>query len=584
MFKIYKIYSIVEKNPKIQLLILSFWIILVTILETFGIGMLIPLLSIFMNSLEEIRDKLTLLSNFPIIYNYFIALDKKQLIYFCIFTILIIYFIKSLVVIYFGLYSSRFVYNIQASLSGIMFNSYLGKPYNFHLNKNSSELIRNITVEVGVFVGSVLIPLIYIFTESVISITLLSFLILLDPMIILSVCFSFAIILFLITIFSKNFLKNWGKIRQEKSAIVIKNLQEGLGAIKEIKILGLESEFSNNFQKQNYLKNRVESNIMAFQQIPKVFLELLAITTFSSIVIYFVILKKDFEYIVPILGIFAATAFRLLPSANKILLNLNAFSYGFPVVSLIFNDIKKIDKNNHFFKKSEKKLLFSSLNLNNVSFNYSSSGKLILNQVSLEVKAGQKIGFCGPSGAGKSTLIDIICGLLEVSSGEILINKIPIKEINREWQNIIGYVSQSPYLIDDTLKKNIAFGFDDDQIEDKKITEISKKIELDDLLKGLPDGINTFVGEKGARLSGGQRQRIAIARALYRDCQILVLDEATSALDNSTEKKIVNSIDRFRSQKTIFVISHRKSSLENCDKIFKLNNYGKIEQTAFKDI
>lgn len=584
MFKIYKIYSIVEKNPKIQLLILSFWIILVTILEAFGIGMLIPLLSIFMNSVEEIRDKLTLLSNFPIIYNYFIALDKKQLIYFCIFTILIIYFIKSLVVIYFGLYSSRFVYNIQASLSGIMFNSYLGKPYNFHLNKNSSELIRNITGEVGVFVGSVLIPLIYIFTESVISITLLSFLILLDPMIILSVCFSFAIILFLITIFSKNFLKNWGKIRQEKSAIVIKNLQEGLGAIKEIKILGLESEFSNNFQKQNYLKNRVESNIMAFQQIPKVFLELLAITTFSSIVIYFVILKKDFEYIVPILGIFAATAFRLLPSANKILLNLNAFSYGFPVVSLIFNDIKKIDKNNHFFKKSEKKLLFSSLNLNNVSFNYSSSGKLILDQVSLEVKAGQKIGFCGPSGAGKSTLIDIICGLLEVSSGEILINKRPIKEINREWQNIIGYVSQSPYLIDDTLKKNIAFGFADDQIEDKKIIEISKKIELDDLLMGLPDGINTFVGEKGTRLSGGQRQRIAIARALYKDCQILVLDEATSALDNSTEKKILNSIDKFRSQKTIFVISHRKSSLENCDKIFKLNNYGKIEQTAFKDI
>ena len=563
MFKIYKIYSIVEKNPKIQLLILSFWIILVTILEAFGIGMLIPLLSIFMNSVEEIRDKLTLLSNFPIIYNYFIALDKKQLIYFCIFTILIIYFIKSLVVIYFGLYSSRFVYNIQASLSGIMFNSYLGKPYNFHLNKNSSELIRNITGEVGVFVGSVLIPLIYIFTESVISITLLSFLILLDPMIILSVCFSFAIILFLITIFSKNFLKNWGKIRQEKSAIVIKNLQEGLGAIKEIKILGLESEFSNNFQKQNYLKNRVESNIMAFQQIPKVFLELLAITTFSSIVIYFVILKKDFEYIVPILGIFAATAFRLLPSANKILLNLNAFSYGFPVVSLIFNDIKKIDKNNHFFKKSEKKLLFSSLNLNNVSFNYSSSGKLILDQVSLEVKAGQKIGFCGPSGAGKSTLIDIICGLLEVSSGEILINKRPIKEINREWQNIIGYVSQSPYLIDDTLKKNIAFGFADDQIEDKKIIEISKKIELDDLLMGLPDGINTFVGEKGTRLSGGQRQRIAIARALYKDCQILVLDEATSALDNSTEKKILNSIDKFRSQKTIFVISHRKSSLEN---------------------
>jgi ATP-binding cassette, subfamily B, bacterial PglK len=584
VYKIYKIYSFIEKNPKIKLLILFFLIFLVTFLEVFGIGMLIPLLSVLTRNLEEIRDKLTVLSNFPVIYNYLIALDKKQIIYFCIFIILIIFFIKSLVTMYFGLYLSRFVYNIQASLSGAMFNSYLGKPYNFHLNKNSSELIRNVTGEVGIFVGNVLIPLIYIVTESVISIALLSFLILLDPMIILSVSFFFATILFLMTIFTKNFLKNWGQIRQEKSAIVIKNLQEGLGAIKEIKIFGLESVFSNNFQKQNYLKNRAESNIMAFQQTPKIFLELLAIIAFSLIIMYMVVLKTDFQYIIPILGIFAATAFRLLPSANKILVNLNALSFGSPVVPLIFNEIKKIDKNKRLDKKSDRKILFSSLNLNNICFNYSSAEKSILNQVSIEVKAGQKIGFCGLSGAGKSTLIDIICGLLDASSGEILINETPIKEINREWQNIIGYVSQSAYLIDDTLKKNIAFGFAEDQIENKKIIEICKVIELDELLKSLPDGMNTFVGEKGVRLSGGQRQRIAIARALYRDCQILVLDEATSALDNLNEKKILNSIDKLRSQKTIFVISHRKSALENCDQILKLNDYGNIEKIAFKDI
>ncbi len=585
MHKIYKIYSSIEKNPKIKLLFLTVLIIMVTILETIGIGFLLPLLSIFVNDLGTIQDKLVIFSDFPRIYNYLVSLEKKELIYLCIYIILITYFIKFVVVLYFVQHLSRFVYDAQASLSHALFNSYLEKSYIFHLNRNSSELIRNVTVEVGVFVGSILLPIIYIFTESIILIGLLSFLILMDPLIILSVFTVFVTIIFLINFLSKNFLKNWGEIRQKKSSLIIQSLQEGLCAIKEIKILGLEQEFSNNFKKQNYLKNKVESNIMTFQQIPKLFLEFFGVIFFISIVLYFILLEKDFNYIVPVLGIFAATAFRLLPSANKVLVNLNAFRYGFPVVSVIFSEIEKIDKNKKIVKKSDRgSLLFSSMKLINVSFTYTTAEKLILNQISLNINNGEKIGFCGPSGAGKSTLLDVISGLLKATSGEILINNKTINEINNEWQNIIGYVSQFPYLIDDTLKKNIAFGFAEDEIDEKRIVQIIKETHLERLLETLPNGVNTFIGENGAKLSGGQKQRIAIARALYRDCQILILDEATSALDEITEGKILKSIDKYKLYKTILVISHRKSSLKNCDKIFMLNDYGKIKQIEFKNI
>lgn len=584
MKNIFKIYFESTDKPKIKLFILIFLIFVVTAFETIGIGMLIPLLSIFVRDLGEIKESLKLISDFPVIYNYLFLLNKKQMIYLCLVLIILIYFLKSLIVTYFGIYSSRFVYKAQASISNILFNNYLSKPYNFHLNKNSSELIRNITSEVGVFVGSILLPSIYILTETMVALALLSFLFFLEPVLIFSVTAAFLTIMVVMHFLGKNFLKRWGEIRQEKTSLLIKNLQEGLGAIKEIKILGIENEFSKNFQKQNYLKAAAESNMMAFQQIPKSLLEFFAILFFVFLVFAFLHANKVFADIIPILGIFAATAFRALPSANRIMVNLNALRYGLPVLPIIVYELDKVDKNNLTQTRTKKKILFSSIKLKEVSFKYSQQSKTILEKITLNINAGEKIAFTGPSGSGKSTLIDLICGLLEPTAGEILINQKDIKESMQEWQNVIGYVSQSPYLIDDSLKKNIAFGLNDAEIDNKRIMELVKKVHLGSLVENLSNGINTLLGEKGVRLSGGQKQRIAIARALYRDCQILVLDEATSALDGELEEKILNSLNELKLNKTLLVISHRKSSLQRCDKIFKFNNFGKISEILFKDL
>ena len=584
MRSILKIYFATISEPKIKLFILIFLILACTIFETIGVGMLIPLLSVFVSDLGEIKESLKLISGFPVIYNYLILLNKKELIYLCLFSIIFVYFLKSLLVGYFGLFSSKFVYKVQTSISNILFSNYLRKPYNFHLNKNSSELIRNVTSEVGVFVGSILVPSIYIATEAMVALALLSFLVFLDPVAISSVAATFLVIIVVMHFVSKGFLKRWGEIRQEKTGLLIKNLQEGLGAIKEIKILGVENEFSKNFQKQNYLKAMAESNMMAFQQIPKVLLEFFAILFFVILVFIFLNANKELEDIIPILGIFAATAFRLLPSANRILVNLNALRFGLPVLPTIVYELSMVDKNNLTQSRTAKKILFSSMKLREVSFKYSPQGKIILEKITININAGEKIGFSGPSGSGKSTLIDLICGLLEPTSGEITINQKNIKGVMHEWQNMIGYVSQSPYLTDDTLKRNIAFGLSDDEIDNEKIMQLINKVQLGSLVANLPNGINTFLGEKGTRLSGGQRQRIAIARALYRDCQILILDEATSALDSELEEKIFNSVDELKLNKTILVISHRKTSLENCDKIIKFNNLGKISTMLFKDL
>lgn len=584
MKNIFKIYFVSTDKPKIKLFILIFLIFVVTAFETIGIGMLIPLLTIFVRDLGEIKESLKLISDFPVIYNYLFLLNKKQMIYLCLVLIILIYFLKSLIVTYFGIYSSRFVYKAQASISNILFNNYLSKPYNFHLNKNSSELIRNITSEVGVFVGSILLPSIYILTETMVALALLSFLFFLEPVLIFSVTAAFLTIMVVMHFLGKNFLKKWGEIRQEKTSLLIKNLQEGLGAIKEIKILGIENEFSKNFQKQNYLKAAAESNMMAFQQIPKSLLEFFAILFFVFLVFAFLHANKAFADIIPILGIFAATAFRALPSANRIMVNLNALRYGLPVLPIIVYELDKVDKNNLTQTRTKKKILFSSIKLKEVSFKYSPQSKTILEKITLNINAGEKIAFTGPSGSGKSTLIDLICGLLEPTAGEILINQKDIKESMQEWQNVIGYVSQSPYLIDDSLKKNIAFGLNDAEIDNKRIMELVNKVQLGSLVENLSNGINTLLGEKGVRLSGGQKQRIAIARALYRDCQILVLDEATSALDGELEEKILNSLNELKLNKTLLIISHRKSSLERCDKIFKFNNFGKISEILFKDL
>ena len=366
--------------------------------------------------------------------------------------------------------------------------------------------------------------------------------------------------------------------------MVIKTLQESFGAIKEVKLFNFEKEFIDKFHKHNASANRAESNLMAFQNVPRYGIEYLALICFIGFIFFFVYSGKDFNLLIPLLAIYAASAFRLLPSANRIVMNINALRYGLPVIKIIKNELFTANNQMPNEVNTFKNINFNLMEFENVNFSYSKNGNLIFKDLSFQISKGDVIGIYGPSGCGKSTLVDLICGLITQNSGQIKVNNMRIEQIKKSWQAILGYVPQSPFFFDDKIKINIGFRFNENELDENKILKNINEVELDQFIENLPNGINTKIGEKGARISGGQKQRIAIARALYKNSQLLIMDEATSALDVNVEDKIINSINKIKRDKTIMLISHRKSSLKICNKIFKLDGSGQVKVCKFEEL
>ena len=582
---ILRIYLICFNNKKLKLAALLILVLFGTFLETLSIGLLIPLLSIIANEISEIHIKISeIFTNIPFILNYLLSLDKVALIVLSLTIITITFTLKTIFLIFVGWFSARFIYDIQRKLSKTLFSSYLNRPYSFFLNKNSSELMRNTTGEVGVFVGQVLIPLVYLFTESTVVIFLTIFLLYIEPVGTLIVFLFFLIFIFFSNYLTKDLIFRWGKLRQSETGMVIKTLQESFGAIKEVKLFNFEKEFIDKFHKHNESANRAESNLMAFQNVPRYGIEYLALICFIGFIYFFVYSGKDFNLLIPLLAIYAASAFRLLPSANRIVMNINALRYGLPVIKIIKNELFTANNQMPNEVNTFKNINFNLMEFENVNFSYSKNGNLIFKDLSFQISKGDVIGIYGPSGCGKSTLVDLICGLITQNSGQIKVNNTRIEQIKKSWQAILGYVPQSPFFFDDKIKINIGFRFNENELDENKILKNINEVELDQFIENLPNGINTKIGEKGARISGGQKQRIAIARALYKNSQLLIMDEATSALDVNVEDKIINSINKIKRDKTIMLISHRKSSLKICNKIFKLDGSGQVKVCKFEEL
>lgn len=582
---ILKIYLISFNNKKSRLAVLLILVLLGTFLETLSIGLLIPLLGLIVNEISAIQTKISeIFTNIPFILNYLLSLDKYALIVLSLIIIAISFTFKTFFLIFVGWFSARFIYDIHRKLSKTLFSSYLNRPYSFFLNKNSSELMRNTTGEVGVFVGQVLIPLVYLFTELTVVIFLSIFLLYIEPVGTSIVFLLFSTFIFFSNYLTKNMIFRWGKLRQSETGMVIKTLQESFGAIKEVKLFNFEKEFIDKFHKHNASANLAESNLMAFQNVPRYGIEYFAVICFVGFVFFFVYSGKDFNLLIPLLAIYAATAFRLLPSVNRIVMNINALRYGLPVIKIIKSELLTAKNQIPNEDNALKDINFDSIEFDNVNFGYIKNGNLIFKDLSFQISKGDVIGIYGPSGCGKSTLVDLICGLIIQNSGQIKVNKIRIEEIKKSWQAILGYVPQSPFFFDDKIKTNIGFSFNENKLDENKILEKIKQVELDQFIQNLPNGINTEIGEKGTRISGGQKQRIAIARALYKNSQLLIMDEATSALDVDVEDKIINSINKIKKNMTILLISHRKSSLKICNKIFKLDGSGQVKVCKFEEL
>ncbi len=557
-----------QKKYAIFLFILMF---LAMILESLSIGIILPLISILLKG--EID------TSFFSYFFVFGTLTGKNLVYIGLSVTLIIFIIKNLCLVFNLWQQTKFLRNLQFELTNRLFEYYLKSDYIFFLQNNSAHLYRNLTDLISTFVSYIKASMVFL-GEIIVFIGIAFILLYVNfvgtIIILFSVC-AVAYLIYISTIGRISFLGNERNIINNE---LNKHLFQGMASAKDVKILDREEELIYQVDKNLFKMSRLNHIILFIQGIPRYSFEMLMVFSFSIIVLVMMSAKREIVDIILYLGVFAVASFRIVPSAVRMLTSFQAIKHIEPAVKIL---LQAFDSKNNFYAKTNYQPKNSSIplkfqeeiNLTNLSFSYPIRKEFSLSKISMTIKKEDFIGIIGETGSGKSTLINLLIGLLKPTEGKVEVDKLNINSNLEDWYKKIGYVPQSVYLTDDTIKKNIAFGLRESNIDNTLVKQAVEKASLGELIKNLSEGLETIVGEKGIRLSGGQQQRIGIARALYRDPEILILDEATSSLDQQTEKKIIESIQLLKRKKTLIIITHRLATIKDCDKIFFIDK-GKI--------
>ena len=566
--KIWRLLTTEQRRTALRLLGLM---LLCMVLDTLGTGLVIPTLAL----LTE-KDPV---GRYPAVAPLIAMLgypSHERLVILGMLVLVIVSGIRVVFLAYLSWRHARFAYDTQASLSQELFDGYLRQPWSFHLQRNSAQLIRNVTTEVSMF-ANVLGGALILLTEGMVVLGISILLMVVEPVGALLVFTSMGLAASGFHHVTRSRLLRWGRARQLHEGHRIQHLQQGFGGAKEIKLLGREDEFLARYQPHNFGSALVAAYQQTVQQIPRLWLEFLAVLGLVVIVLLKVYLGEPLDRLLPTLGLFAAAAFRVLPSVSRVINTFQTFRYSLPVVTTLSEEVALFER----ACAPPERAPFSferEIAVEHVSFRYSDATKSALQDVSLRIPRGAAIGIIGGSGSGKSTLIDIILGLLAPSTGRVSVDGVDILVNLRGWSGRIGYVPQSIFLTDDTLRRNVAFGVPESEIDDIAVNRALRTAQLEPFIAGLPDGVETLVGERGVRLSGGQRQRIGIARALYRDPPFLVLDEATSSLDVDTEREAMQAVNALHGTKTILIVAHRLSTVANCDRLIRLDAGRVVEE------
>ena len=571
-----KFKELLTSSQQKEFVIFIFLFLIAMIFETLGIGLVIPIINILS------QDNLSFL-NYGFLAKFnFERFSKAEMIIISMSTLLFVYSIKTIFLTFVSLRQTRFIAEIKYKLSERLFKIYLKKPYDFHLQTNSAQLMRNVN-DVDRFV-QVMISLLMLITEVVVVFGVGALLLFYEPVGAISSIIVLGTAGFIFHKRVQKKVNRWGKERQIHDGSRLMHLQQGFGAIKDIKILGRENKFVNEFSIHNKASAFIQGKQLFVLSLPRYWFELLTIIGIILLVMVMVNQNKDLSLFVPTLGLFAAAAFRLMPSITRIINCNQDIRFGLPAVYTLADEINLSKKNNLIDKKNDKIIVNDIIELKKIYYTYPKSSKTILNEINLTVKCGTSIGLVGESGIGKTTLINIILGLLSPVKGQILVDGKNIHDGIRSWQNQIGYVPQNIYLNDDSIEQNIAFGIPENEIDNNAINNAINKAQLSNFINTLENGSKTKVGECGERISGGQRQRIGIARALYNNPKILVLDEATSALDNESEQLIQKTLAELQKGRTTLIIAHRLSTIREADRIVVLERGNIKEQGSHESL
>ena len=576
-----KVISILDNKEKRFFYYLSFAFFFVAIIETFGVVLIIPFIEIASNP-EVINSNYQL----NLINEFFQFSNTNRFILFLgisYFFYLIFSQAFKAVIMYLQL---RYTFSLEASISKRLLESYLRQTYSWFLDKHSGDMGKGILSEVAETIHYSLNPLLAMISQLFLTILLITLIVLVNPLVAL-ITLLFLLVLNLL-IFNK--VKNWIKLiginKVNHNERRYKTVVEAFGAIKEIKLSGIEKIYSNKFSSAANDFSTANSNVQIVSILPKYLLEALSFGFLILFILYNLNLGNNLTEVLPILSMFAFAALRLIPAFQQIFSSLNKINFSTKGLDDILYRLNE-NKNLEISKKTNNSLqIKNNIEINDLNFIYPNSNRMALNKINLSILAGKKIGIVGSTGSGKTTLVDILLGLLKPTSGEITLDGSEISKLGlRKWQNSIGYVPQNIFLTDKTIAENIAFGHSLEELNIERVKEVCKIAYLHKFItEELDQNYFTEVGERGIRLSGGQRQRIGIARALYNNPSLLVLDEATSALDNITEKKIIESIANHSKNITTIIIAHRLNTIKNCDCIYYLENGGIKSSGTYEEL
>ena len=571
-----KLSYIFSKRDKYKIALLLCIMVAGSFLELLGVAVFQPFVNIIMMP-DSIQEN----SYLARIYQMFGCSTTESFPTVVALGIIVIYVVKNVYLWVEQNLIMKFTYGMQQKLSTRLLTTYLSEPYTFHLNKNIAELQRSMQEDTGLFT-QVLMHTLQLVAEVVVCIVLGVYLFTVSNSITVVIVGLLILCVVLFTKITKRFTEQLGKEAQVYKGKLYQWVNQSLGGVKEVKVLNREEFFVSSYKKYYglYIKGVRINRLLSIT--PKYMVEAVCMTgLLIAIIIKLNFGHGELENFIPQLATFAVAAFRLLPSVGRINEHVNNILYAVPSVDLIYGDLKGIEDYQESKGEEEgKEWSFEhGITAKHITYAYPNTDTNVLEDANCIIPKGKTVAFIGSLGAGKTTMADIILGLLAPQRGKILVDNIDVFKNLTMWHHQIGYIPQVIYLSDDTIRNNIAFGIHEDQIDEEAVKTALKKAQLAEFVDTLPDGLDTIVGDRGVRLSGGQRQRIGIARALYHDPEILVLDEATSALDNETETAVMEAIESLQGSKTMIIIAHRLTTIQNADIIYEVGD-GKVTERS----
>jgi ABC-type multidrug transport system fused ATPase/permease subunit len=553
--------SQLSAREKLHLGVIAILIFFGIVLEALSISLILPLVGLLTDSREFVQNNVWIPTRLR-------KMDEIQLLQIALALFVIVYFIKSIFVVGSTWIQKKFTARLGVRLGVELFNVYIAQPYAFYARTNSSSLIRK-SQNSGIFISGVLDPLLIVLTDGSIALVLIVGLLIVEPLGTAFVVLFFGLATLFLQRKSRSRLVRWGTAQNICSEEQLKILQHSYGGVREITLYGSHQYFSNLYKSRISETARIGQKHGTLSVIPRLWLEVVALAALLLVVTVMRLQDKTLSEIGITLTLYAGVAFRVLPTFSRLVASFQSVAFSRTLVEEVASDLEM--EKIQFTSSFEASVFDDAIKFDNVSFSYEDSDLPILKNVSVEFKRGKSIGIVGPSGSGKSTFVDLLLGFLEPTSGSILVDGVDLSEMRYSWMRHVGYVPQEVFLLDDTIEANIAFGVEPHLIDKDRLANALKQARLESFVRTLPDRLDTTIGERGVRLSGGQRQRLGIARALYRNPDVLVFDEATSSVDGATESELMLEIAELGRTRTIIQIAHRVDTIKDCDQIYRVD-------------